>query len=162
MKKEQFIQSLNKHSNYYISKNNLQHIINQCTNDNKKKKLISFQNSLVSSEYINPIFMLNNVGGVSLSKPSIPFSMAEIPCVFCFKHSIQFNDLDELIAFLVKFKSIIWRYKDTTAFMAVGTTLYCSAMGPWLEIPWEYTKQEFELMEVLIAELWDKYLLKNY
>ena len=163
MTNEQFVGFLNKHSNYHIVKNNLQYHINNCDNDNKRKKMVSFQNYIVASENITPIFSLNAIGCISVSKPSLPFNQEEMMHVLGFKRSVQFKTLQDVAEFLIHFKSIIFTSTNSAAFIVVGTTLYCNMEGYFIFAdPFMCTAEEIDNMQKLVLEFEEKYIYKEY
>lgn len=94
--------------------------------DWKGKCLDDFMNSSLRTTTIYPEFSLNSRGEISMLKPAMPFSTAEIIRILFFNVAIQFESKGEMIDFLEKYDDIIWLYGQGRELLISGKVLYAN------------------------------------
>lgn len=109
---------------------------------------------------INPLFKLNEKGAVTVSQPSIPFSKEQIQQIFVYEYAIPFDSLQEIVAFLRKYKSVV-KYGHSSKFLIINTTLYVSIFEMEDFFPFDFSSEaeENEVKE-LIEEFKREYVYK--
>ena len=107
---------------------------------------------------INPIFKLNEKGAVTVSQPNIPFSMEQIQHIFVKEYAIPFNSLEEIIAFLKRYKNLFWSGAGSSTFLIINTTLYATMLDDEMDImPFSFELDEEGEVRKLIKEFYNKY-----
>lgn len=141
--------------------------------DDRYKKVASFIKTIIDSEFnkdngdsvtaflnqekfddvwINPEAKLNSVGGISLSKPSLPFSTEDIKNIFVSDYiAIPCKDMDGVLYILNKYGDLL----NDDNYIVIGTTLYADIRySDWNGIPFPPSdKEEIKHMEDFRREI---------
>lgn len=92
--------------------------------------------------YLQPKFLLNDNGTISITKPNLPFTKDEIQQVFWYKYRVLFPSVGDIIKFLQEFKEIIKVSQKHTPFFIQDTTLFFSIISNDLKTDLSMEKKE--------------------
>lgn len=90
----------------------------------EKTVKIDNEENVRKTAYISPTFALNSKEAVSISKPSLPFSIDEIKSILGYRYAIQLNSLEDIAGLLKKYSALINQEANVSNFLIINTTIY--------------------------------------
>lgn len=97
-------------------------------NESGSKCISTLMESNLRRAIIYPLFAINKIGEISITKPAMPFSVIEMMRLLAFNMAIEFATNDEMVGFMKEYDDIIQGYTTEKYCLMAGKVLYAQMM----------------------------------